>query len=62
MVSKEHAKNIVNNKLNMKVKILQNKTFDASTLIQPNQCNTDRQNLEKKLTMLKTKYLALVVQ
>ena len=54
-MSKEYAKKIVNNKLNTKVNNLYNKTFEASTLIQTNQYNTDRQNLEKKIDNVENK-------
>ena len=42
LVSKEFAKKIVHNKLNMEVNNLENKIPDASTLIHLNQYNTDK--------------------
>ena len=37
------------NKLNTKVNIIENKIPDTFTLIQINQYNTDKENLEKKI-------------
>ena len=37
----------------MKVNNLENKFLDASTIIQTNQYNTIKKNLEKKMEMLK---------
>ena len=41
-------KNTICSKLDTKVIKLNTKIPDATTLIQINQCNTDKQNLEKK--------------
>ena len=48
VVNKEVVKNTKFNKLNIKVNKLDEKIPDATTLIHINQCNTDKQNLEKK--------------
>ena len=48
----EVVKNTKFNKLNTKADNLENKISDASTLIYTNQCNIDKQNLEKKLVIL----------
>ena len=42
-------KNTICSKLDTKVIKLNTKIPDAITLIQINQCNTDKQNLEKKV-------------
>ena len=42
-------KNTICSKLDAKVIKLNTKIPDATTLIQINQCNTDKQNLEKKV-------------
>ena len=52
IVSKEVIKSTKFNKLNTKVNNLENKIPDASTLIQTNQYNTDKQSLGKKYDML----------
>ena len=49
VVHKEAVKDIVYNKLNSNINNLENKIPNASTLIQINQCNSDKQILEKKL-------------
>ena len=49
VVDSEAVKNTKFNTLNTKVNILENKIPDATTLIHINQCNTDKQNLEKKI-------------
>ena len=48
VVDKEVVKNTKFNTLNRKANNLENKIPDISTLIQTNQYNTDKQNLEKK--------------
>ena len=48
VVNKEVVKNTKFNKLNIKVNKLDEKIPDAATLIHINQCNTDKQNFEKK--------------
>ena len=50
------AKNIKFNTVKKKVNKLEKKIPDATTLIDNNQYNTDKQNLEKKLKMLIRKY------
>ena len=55
-VSKEIAKNMKFNELNTKVKNLERKIPDVTTLIHISQCNTN-----SKLEMLIKKYLTLVV-
>ena len=47
VVENEVVKNIKLNTLKTKVNI-----YDATTLIHINQCNTDKQNLEKKMDIL----------
>ena len=49
VVDNEVAKNTNFNTLNTKVNNLEKKTRVATTLIHINQCNTDKQNLEKKI-------------
>ena len=61
VVSNGVAKKIVYNKLNAKVNSLEKNITDASTLIQSNQYNTDKQNLEKNMVMLRTKHQMLLV-
>ena len=61
VVSKEVVKKTVNNKLNAKVNNLENKIPDASKLIQVNQYNTDKKNLEKNVGDVDKKYRMLVV-
>ena len=51
-VSKEIVKTEKFSKLNMKVNNLENQIPDASTLIQRNQCKTNKQNVGEKLEML----------
>ena len=51
VLSKEVVKKTVYSKSNMKVKNLENKTPDATTLIHINQYNTDKQSLKKKMEM-----------
>ena len=48
-VANEVVKNTKFNTLKIKVNILQKKVPDATTLIQINQYNTDKQTLEKKI-------------
>ena len=55
-MSKEIAKNMKFNDLNTKVKNLERKIPDVTTLIHISQCNTNN-----KLEMLIKKYLTLVV-
>ena len=57
VVSTEVVKRAVYHKLNTKVNSLEKKIPDASTLIQTNQYSTDKQSLEKKLKVLRIKYL-----
>ena len=61
VVSKEVVKSTKFNKLNTKVNNLEKKIPDAPTLIQANQYNTDKQNLEKKNGDFDKKYLTLVI-
>ena len=56
----EVVKNIKFNTLKRKVNNSDEKIFDATTLININQYNTDKHDLEKKLKILK-KYQKLVV-
>ena len=58
---KDIAKTTVYNKLNLKVYHLENKIPDVTTLIHINQCNTDKQSLEKKIGDVDKKDLKLVV-
>ena len=60
VVSEKFVKKTVCNKLNAKVHNLETKIPDMSILIQRNQYNTDKQNLEKLMEMLKIWCLALV--
>ena len=53
VVSEKFVKKTVCNKLNAKVYNLETKIPDVSILIQRNQYNTDKQNLEKLMEMLK---------
>ena len=48
VTSKDAVKKTVHNKVNTKVNYLENKILDASTLIQTNQYDTDKQSLEEK--------------
>ena len=50
-------KKTVCNKLNKKVNDLESKFPDVSTLIQTNQYNTDKHNLEKKIGEVENKIL-----
>ena len=50
-MNKEVVKETMHNKLNTKVNNLENKIPNASTLIQTNQYNTDKQNLEQKMEL-----------
>ena len=61
VVDKEGVKKPKLNTLSAKVNNLEKKIPDASTLIQTNQYNTHQQNLEKKLEILRKKFLALLV-
>ena len=53
VLSKEVVNKIVCNKLNTKVNNLENKIPNATSLIHLNQCNTYKQNLEKKMMIKK---------
>ena len=55
------VKNTKFNKLKAKVNNLEMKIPDATALIYQNQCNSDKQNLEKKLEILIKKYQIRVV-
>ena len=55
VVSKEVVKNVKFNRLNAKVNSLKHQIRDATTLIYVNQYNTDKQNLEKKMEILRKK-------
>ena len=55
------VKNTKFNKLEAKVNNLEMKIPDATALIYQNQCNSDKQNLEKKLEILVKKYQIRVV-
>ena len=55
VVSKEVVKNVKFNRLNAKVNSLKQQIPDATTLIYVNQYNTDKQNLEKKMEILRKK-------
>ena len=57
---KKFVKRTKLNTLNIKVNSLEKKIHNASTLIWKNQYNTGKQG-RKKLEMLKTKFLVLVV-
>ena len=61
VVDNEVVKNIKFNTLKAKVKNLEKKIPDATTLIHINQCNTDKQNLEKKIGDVDKKYQIQVV-
>ena len=56
VVDNEVVKNTKFDILKTKVKNLEKKIPDAITLIYINQCNTDKQNLEKKMEIMMTKY------
>ena len=60
VISKEVAKNTKFNALNTKVNELKRIPV-APTLIQANQCNTDKQNIEKKIKDVEKIYQALVI-
>ena len=51
-ITKSIVKHTKFNKLKTKVNNSGDKIPDACTLIQTNQCNTGKQNLEKKIEML----------
>ena len=57
----EVVENIKFNTLKTKVNKLDKKISDATTLIQINQYNTEKQNLEKKLETLRKIYQTVVV-
>ena len=61
LVDYEVVKNTKFNTLKTKVNNLKKKNLDAATLIQINQCNTYKQNLEKKIEMFIKKYQIQVV-
>ena len=61
VVDKQIVKKTLYKTLNTKVNNLENKIPYASTLIQKNQYNPGKENLEKKMEMLKIKFLTLVV-
>ena len=52
VVDNEVVKNTKFNTLKTKVNSLEKKIPDANTLIHRNKCNTDKQNLEKKMETL----------
>ena len=52
VVSKEVAKNTKFNKLDTKVNNLENKTPDASCLVQRNKYDADKKSLEKKIEVV----------
>ena len=51
-MSKEVVKNTEDKKANRIAKNLEKKLLHVTTLVQINQCRTDKQNLEKRLKML----------
>ena len=61
VVDNEVLKNTKFNILKAKVKSLEKKVSDAVTLTYINRYNTDKQNLEKKLGILKKKYQMQVI-
>ena len=61
VVDKNVVKKTVYNTLNTKINSLEKKTTYASTLIKANQYNTGKQNSEKKMEMLRRKFLISVV-
>ena len=60
-VDNEVVKNAKFNTLNTKVNNLERKIPDATILIHINQCNTDKQNLEKNIGGVDKKYQIQVV-
>ena len=60
VVSKEVIIKTVYNQQNTKVIKLENNVLDVSTLIQTNQYYTNKQNLQKKMVNMRTRYLKLV--
>ena len=60
-MDKEVVKNTKFKTLTTNVNNLEKKILDASTLIQTNQQNADKQNFEKKLEMLRKRFLTLLV-
>ena len=60
-VDNEVVKNAKFNTLNTKVNNLERKIPDATILIHINQCNTDKQNLEKNIGGVDKKYQMQVV-
>ena len=60
-MDKEVVKNTKFKTLTTNVNTLEKKILDASTLIQTNQQNADKQNFEKKLEMLRKRFLTLLV-
>ena len=56
VVANEVVKNAKFNTLKTKVNSLEKKLSDATTLIHVNQCNTDKENLEKKIGHVDKKY------
>ena len=61
VVDNDVVKNIKFNTIKAKVKNLEMKIPDATTLIHINQYSTDKQNLEKKIGFVEKKYHILVV-
>ena len=56
VVANEVVKNAKFNTLKTQVNSLEKKLSDATTLIHVNQCNTDKENLEKKIGHVDKKY------
>ena len=61
VIDNEVVKNTKFNTLKTKVNNSEKKIPDAATLIHINQCNTDKQNLEKKIEDVDKKNQTLVV-
>ena len=61
VVERNVVKKTVYNTLNTKVNSLEKTTTYASTLIKANQYSTGKQNSEKKMEMLRMKFLISVV-
>ena len=60
-MSKKFVRKRVCNKLSKKVNNWQKEIPDASTLTQPNQCNTGKEDFEQKMGILKITYQMLKV-
>ena len=60
-VSREVIKNTKFSRLNTWINNLENKIPYAYTLTKTNQYNEDKQSLEKKLKMLRIRYVTLIV-